>query len=342
MRDFAKHVFISRRRHIHTYIPPFTKPGFAHQPLQQTTTNADTQNQPATMSFDRLSSLESQPTSASAGYSDDPEFSRLATSLSTQLFTITSNITQLNRQLALVGTRKDSEAVRERVRRLSDDTRAAFKAVSDGVKKVRARGDDGDITPAMKYTQDKLQAQLASTLADFQAAQRLCAEKTRLYVSAARRVQREQHQRGVEGYTDDDGDGGEGEQVQVPLVQQQQQQQQQQAALADQGEVEFQEGLIVEREEEIRGIERGITELNDIFRDLGMMVTEQGEQLDVIDANVSSVVRDQKDAEMELRSAARYQRGARNRACCLLLILAVVMTVVLLAVGFLFFKFLNF
>jgi len=276
------------------------------------------------MSFDRLSSLESQPTGT--GYSDDPEFSRLATALSTQLFSITSNITQLNRQLALVGTRKDSEAVRERVRRLSDDTRAAFKAVSDGVKKVRARGDDG-MTPAMKYALDKLQAQLASALADFQAAQRLSAEKTRLYVSAARREQREQHQR---GYTDDDDDGDDGGQAQVQL--QQQQQQQQQAALADQGEVEFQEGLIVEREQEIRGIERGITELNDIFRDLGMMITEQGEHLDVIDANVSNVVRDQKDAEMELRSAARYQRGARNRACCLLLILAVVMTVVLLAV----------
>jgi t-SNARE complex subunit (syntaxin) len=112
-------------------------------------------------------------------------------------------------------------------------------------------------------------------------------------------------------------------------------QQQQAAALADQSEVEFQESLIVQREEEIRSIERGITELNDIFRDLGTMVSRQGDQLDVIDANVENVAQDHKAAHLELRSAAKYQKGARNRACCLLLILAVVLTVVLLAVSFL-------
>jgi syntaxin 7 len=40
-------------------------------------------------------------------------------------------------------------------------------------------------------------------------------------------------------------------------------------------EIEFNETLISEREGEIRGIEQGITELNEIFRDLGMLVNEQ-------------------------------------------------------------------
>lgn len=71
------------------------------------------------------------------------------------------------------------------------------------------------------------------------------------------------------------------QQVQVPLVQQQ-------MALAEQSEVDFQEGLILEREEEIRGIEQGITELNEIFRDLGTMVTEQGVMIDNIEQNVSN------------------------------------------------------
>ena len=273
------------------------------------------------MSFDQLSSLESQPATAhNAGYSDDPEFASLTSSLSSRLFTLTSNITQLNRQLALVGTKKDSETVRGRVTRLLDETRKGFRDVSDGVKRVR---NWADASPAMKYTQEKLQNQLTSALADFQAAQRLSAEKTRQYVAATRR---QVHGEDPDGYTD------EASGVQVPLVQQQAQQ----AALADQGEVEFQESLIVQREEEIRDIERGITELNDIFRDLGTMVSAQGESLDVIEANVSNVAQDHKAADTELRSAARYQKGARNRACCLLLILSVVLAVILLAVSFIY------
>lgn len=49
-----------------------------------------------------------------------------------------------------------------------------------------------------------------------------------------------------------------------------------QAPQITQHELEFQEQLIAEREGEIREIETGIHELNDIFRDLGAIVQEQG------------------------------------------------------------------
>lgn len=44
-------------------------------------------------------------------------------------------------------------------------------------------------------------------------------------------------------------------------------------------ELAHQESLIQERENEIREIETGIHELNEIFRDLGTLVTEQGSML---------------------------------------------------------------
>lgn len=58
----------------------------------------------------------------------------------------------------------------------------------------------------------------------------------------------------------------------------QEQQQAQQVAVAGPSlaEIEFQETLIAERENEIREIESGIHELNEIFRDLGHIVQEQG------------------------------------------------------------------
>lgn len=62
------------------------------------------------------------------------------------------------------------------------------------------------------------------------------------------------------------------------------------------------------------------------------MIHEQGDQLDIIGANVENVRDDTRGADVELRSASRYQKNARKRACFLLVILAVVLTVVILAV----------
>lgn len=88
----------------------------------------------------------------------------------------------------------------------------------------------------------------------------------------------------------------------------------------------------MEREAEIRNIEQGVTELNELFRDVAHIVGEQGEQLDTIAANVDDTRTDTRHADLELRSAARHQRNARSKACCLLLILAVILTIVILAV----------
>lgn len=101
--------------------------------------------------------------------------------------------------------------------------------------------------------------------------------------------------------------------------------------MASQDEVDFQESLIVERESEIRNIEQSVGELNELFRDVAHIVHEQGAQLDSIDANVQNVVGDTREADVELRSASRYQKSARSKACCLLLILAVVLVIIILA-----------
>ena len=53
----------------------------------------------------------------------------------------------------------------------------------------------------------------------------------------------------------------------------------QQTDLVPDSELEYQEQLIQEREGEIEEIERGVLELNEIFRDLGTIVTEQQSML---------------------------------------------------------------
>lgn len=113
--------------------------------------------------------------------------------------------------------------------------------------------------------------------------------------------------------------------------QEQLQQFEQQPRLANQDEVDFQESLIIERESEIRNIEQSVGELNELFRDVAHIVHEQGGQLDIISENVENVTTDTRGANVELRSASRYQKNARNKMCCLLIILAIILTVIILA-----------
>lgn len=112
----------------------------------------------------------------------------------------------------------------------------------------------------------------------------------------------------------------------------QEQQLEEQHRMANQGEVDFQESLIIERETEIRNIEQSVGELNELFRDVAHIVTEQGGQLDIISENVQNVTQDTRGANVELRSASRYQKNARNRACCLFVILAVILAIIVLAI----------
>jgi hypothetical protein len=97
------------------------------------------------MSFDRLSSLESQPTTTrrqdDPQYRDDPEFQRFTESLSEKLFELISNVSRLSNQIALLGTKRDTERVRERVHDLLEETRDGFKQVGEGIKKAQAWDD---------------------------------------------------------------------------------------------------------------------------------------------------------------------------------------------------------
>ncbi|KAJ5320334.1 hypothetical protein N7508_000617 [Penicillium antarcticum] len=268
------------------------------------------------MSFDRLNSLEAQPTTMRRDedpqYRDDPGFDHLAESLSDQLFTLTSNISRLSNQIALLGTKRDTERVRERVHNLLEETRAGFKDVGEGIKKVQTWE---DVNPSQKWTQQKLSSEFKATLDEFQTVQRRALEKQRASAVAARTAVEDGEQPLIE--TD---------------VQLQEQQLEEQHRMANQGEVDFQESLIIERETEIRNIEQSVGELNELFRDVAHIVTEQGGQLDIISENVQNVTQDTRGANVELRSASRYQKNARNRACCLFVILAVILLIIVLAI----------
>ena len=63
--------------------------------------------------------------------------------------------------------------------------------------------------------------------------------------------------------------------------------------------------LMQEREQQIRQLESDILDINEIFRDLGTLVHEQGEQIDSIENNVEQAYNQVEAGNEQLTQAAR-------------------------------------
>ena len=284
------------------------------------------------MSFDLSADLESQSGRdvAAAPYRDDPSveliassssFTTLVSSLSSKLFSIRQNLNILSRQLAQLGTPQDNAQLRAQHSSLLDRTRELVKSCGSDAKQLQL------IEPThsnQRYEQKKITQEFANVVREVQSVQRASVQKQKEMVH-------DMHTQAANAATHEAADG-------LPQQQQQQQQQQHEHVTllegVDDAQINFNETLIAEREDEIIEIEQGITELNEIFRDLGSIVAEQGTMIDNIESNVSQMHSNVRGASQELTSASKYQRGARKRACMLILIFTIIMGIVLAAVRF--------
>ncbi|WWC66037.1 uncharacterized protein I303_108659 [Kwoniella dejecticola CBS 10117] len=87
---------------------------------------------------------------------------------------------------------------------------------------------------------------------------------------------------------------------------------------------------IQQRSNEITQIASSISELADLFRDLGNLVVEQGTVLDSVEYNVQMTARELKGAEEELKVAQRYQANTGRRKCILFLFLCIIGLIIIL------------
>lgn len=92
------------------------------------------------------------------------------------------------------------------------------------------------------------------------------------------------------------------------------------------------EGIVQERDEEIIRIAQSIEELSQIFKELAVLVIDQGTILDRIDFNMEQVVEHTREGIKQLEKAEQHQKSARPIKCiaCLLLLIAVMLTILIL------------
>mgnify|MGYP003658624405 CR=1 FL=1 len=68
-----------------------------------------------------------------------------------------------------------------------------------------------------------------------------------------------------------------------------------------------------EKEKDINKLEHGIQEVSDLFMDMSLLVSFQGEKIDNIETNITSTLSSTNNANKQLIKVSRYHQ--KKRAC---------------------------
>lgn len=238
------------------------------------------------------------------------EFNQLSDSISANIFTINSGATALDHIYKQIGTAKDTVSLHDRLHVTQQSTNAVVIATVKQVRQFSILAKKGE--KAQKLQDERLRAELQDSVKRYTDWQKKIANKITTTTSF----------KPVPQSNWDDGAVSD----KTSLMEKEAEQKMAQKQL-DQ-EIEFEQALFIEREQMIQQIETDMLDVNQIFKELGSMVHEQGEILNTIEANVESTHYEVNAGRQQLSKASEYQQKYRKKLCCFVVIIAVTAVVV--------------
>jgi len=257
------------------------------------------------MSYDDLNDIETGSFTTSSS-----EFLELTTSITENIATVTANVSLIHRLIGLHRTIHDTEKLRSSLMDAFSKTREISKLLVPDIKKL-ARWDD--IGPSEKYEQQKLTGEFQRAITDFQHAQRLAVEKQVDYVKYCRDAIADER---------------------AECETQRRRHSHRHAEYDSQRVIDLDERLLEGRERDIKYIEQGIIEINELFRDLGRIIVEQGSASGKY-RNCTPILINSGFLGEEQTSGKDAGRRLRNNLCKLgwtLFLLCLVIGVIVLAI----------
>ncbi|KAF3973027.1 hypothetical protein ACB098_12G095300 [Castanea mollissima] len=243
--------------------------------------------------------------------------------LAAGIFQINTAVSSFSRLVNSLGTPKDTLELRDKLRKsrlhigqLVKDTSAKLKQASEADQHL-------EVSPAKKIADAKLAKDFQSVLKEFQKAQRLAAERETTYAPF---VPKEILPSSYDAHELEISSSRTSEQ-QVLLLESKRQD----VVLWD-NEIVFNEAIIEEREQGIKEIQHQISEVNEIFKDLAVLVHEQGVMIDDISSNIESSHTATTEASSQLQKASKSQKSSSSLLCLLLVIFGVIMIIVIIVV----------
>lgn len=246
-------------------------------------------------------------------------FPQITAELSDSLQAASVDVAKLDRFVSWIGTRKDGDTNRGRVTDLAEKVTADIKSMHANVRRLNLFH-DSELTSTEQFAQKRLSNEFGLLLSRFQNLQQQSTDAYKRQDTAARAALEEERSEqdrllAAKPISTHGNYGG----VQDQLLD-----------VVDQSEVDLQQVLISEREEDIRGIEQGINDINGIYRDLGALIAHQGEQMDSVENNISTVADQTSAAAGELVKANDYQKKRRT---CSLIVLGVMIMVLIIVLA---------
>ncbi|KAI3713716.1 hypothetical protein L1987_72302 [Smallanthus sonchifolius] len=203
------------------------------------------------------------------------------------------------------------------------------KDTSDKLKQASETDHNAGVSASKKITDAKLAKDFQTVLQEFQKAQRLSAERETAYTPYVPQSSLPSHDPASEVDISSDRS------------------QEQRALLVDSkrqlfgnyvllevllldNEIAFNEAIIEERDQGIQEIQNQIGEVNEIFKDLAVLVHEQGTMIDDIGSNIENSHAATAQAKSHLANASKAQRSNSSMTCFLLVIMAIVLFIVII------------
>lgn len=255
---------------------------------------------------------------ATNGYQDTGRSSvaDLNEQIRSNIFQINNGANTIERALKTIGTDRDCKALRDKIHETSLNTNKTAQATTRLIRSANANR--GDRQQRMQL--ERLTSDFQEAVQRFQRLQKQASEKVKSAVTLGTH-----HSKPL---VDIAGDN-QGFNDQKPLLETDDRVAQLQA---QEVVIEDDLALLREREERIRQLESDILDVNEIFRDLGAMISEQGEVLNDIEANVERAYSNVDSGNEQLVKAAEYQRKSRKKMCILLVIFFVIALIITIIV----------
>jgi len=240
------------------------------------------------------------------------------------VFQINTAVSTFQRLVNTLGTPKDTPELRERLHKTRQHIGQLVKDTSAKLKAASETDQHTEVSANKKIADAKLAKDFQAVLKEFQKAQRLAAERETAYTPFVPQAMLPSSYVASELDLSPD----KTQEQQAVLIESRRQE-----VLQLENEVVFNEAIIEEREQGIQEIQQQIGEVNEIFKDLAVLVHEQGVMIDDIDSNIESSYSVTVQAKSQLAKASKTQKSNSSLTCLLLVIFGVVLLIVIIVLA---------
>nr|CAD7406741.1 unnamed protein product [Timema cristinae] len=253
----------------------------------------------------------------------EKDFQKLAQTIGTSIQKISQNVLSMQKMVIQLDTPQDTQELRNQLHQIQHYTQQLAKDTSANLKDLSSLPAPMSTSEQRqwKMQKERLADEFTSALNTFQATQRRAAQKEK------DQMQRVRANSGLNDPFANLSKAGLGGRYTDQLIELQDSNtgSQQQDQMMDEMNLQ----LLEEQEQGIRQLESDISDVNQIFKELGAMVHEQGEVIDSIEAHVEKTEVFVSEGNTQLRQASTYQNKVRGKKCMLAVCLAVVLTVII-------------